>query len=183
MGIFDIFKKKDEMIEIKNHLKLIENEFDFKIFQYKMENLENSEISVESEVAGIVRAADKSINQEHKMFDYVCISEYDSGLKEVYYSKIIDDEREAVQLVNRFSSLLQEYDSLSEKLNLEELEQMRNGNSIKLRDWTTYFDNGITYETSIVYNSTENVFSLIFLPRETYHWEREMYKALSFDFD
>ena len=176
MGVFDIFRKKKE--EGKDYIELLKL-LDIDLFSYNHDDMTNKELSLDNEVAGIIKSSTKMIDSS--FFDYLRISDYKNMSRELNLLKDNATEKDIRDITNQLSEVLGEDDSYYTEFTSEDLAIIRGEIEeeeepyLNTRKWTTYYTNHIKYETTIAYDKESEMVSLSILPIKMMHFETEVY--------
>jgi hypothetical protein len=162
-----IFKRKSKAVD---YVRLLEN-IGIDVFGLTHDNLNSVELTVDEEINGIKQKSEGQI--ENKYFERILFQEKEDKTRNVVLSKQEMSEKDFRDLVNLFYELLGVDSLLQEKMDLRDLEKIRGLNEDYLpeeniREWETFYTNGINYTTGLSYSVREKTALLTVASKPTY---------------
>jgi hypothetical protein len=157
MGLFS--KKKTETKKAKSYKELLLT-LGIDIDSFKHEDLEPDEITIDDEVAGIVKKSSKIHEEEDAPYNIVDLSTTKEGKKELSLT-IINDEYGIKEIVDKFSAAFGPDDDFKSEFTSEDLNEIRQPGFSTIRKYISDI-NGENYITISYSNgddlSTTNIY-------------------------
>ena len=142
MGIFDRLKPKKESDESrKKRLMVILSDLGCNPHDFQHQEMDSSEISLQEELDGVVKASDLTFEDGEKEFDYISLNDQNDGTKLLYLAINNREPRETKNLVDKYSSRLGEDFVLQNEFTSNDLYTLENEPNGHIRTWyLTYFE-------------------------------------------
>lgn len=172
MGIFNFLKSNKSSSEnsntnnktrigTKEETKGILSELGVNPYDYKHEEMEPSEISLNEEPTGAIKVSDITYELEEKEFNYISLTDNENGTKSLYLSQNQPKERAIKVLVDKYFEVFGEAKYAGKEFVKYDVVMMNEKPYFELREW-----NLPGFKLIIGYNKDPEMYSNYLLVEE-----------------
>ncbi len=150
MGLFDFLKPKINLEETvhtdgvteqrikslnKDKQKELLSKLGINPYDFSHEDMVQSEISLNEEVAGAIKVSDWNAENSDGEFDYISLTDNNDNSKSIYFSQNNREERAIKVLIDKYFSEFGETYLVQTKFSKEDLMEINESPSGQLREW------------------------------------------------